>query len=205
MIKYILILAAILLLASCGKNYGDASDTTDASDSTQVDSNALVSDVNWGDGEEAIYEDAVEESPKKSSRTHSSSSSTSGHRSGGGGGTADTDADVVKYKSYTRAGDNPRDFASAIIYPAIRMVYSDNFAKPKATVLNSNQDGGRHTIDLAITWKDHWTPKYKIEGTLEVNNDGSDAKFTITNKNTAAEVLELTEDNFQSKITLPAL
>lgn len=197
MIKFLLILSTILWLASCGKKYSTPSVSADATDSTQVDSNTLVSDINWGEEEEIIYE---EEKPQKSHRSHSSSSS-----SGGGGGAADTDADVIKYQNYMREGDNPSDFATALIYPAIRMVYSDHFAKPKATVLNSNQDGDRHSIDLAITWKDHWTPKYKIEGTLEVNTDGSDAKFTITNKNTAAEVLELTEDNFQSEITLPSL
>jgi|VirMetMinimDraft_7_1064189.scaffolds.fasta_scaffold101669_1 hypothetical protein len=203
MIKYLLILLTILLFASCNNNANNSSDTTDASDSTQVDSNTLVSDVNWGDGdgEEIIYDDPE---PQKSSHS-SSHSSSSGHRSGGGGGAADTDVDVVKYQSYERAGDSPRDFATALIYPAIRMVYSDNFAKPKVNVLSANKDGDRHTIDLAITWKDHWTPKYKIEGTLEVNSDGSDAKFTITNKNTEAEVLELTEDNFQSEITIPSL
>jgi hypothetical protein len=198
MIKYLLILSTILLFASCGGSSNSSSHTTETSDSTQVDSNALVSDVNWGEEEEIIYDDPE---PVKSSR-----SSSSEHRSsGGGGGSADTDVDVLKYESYQRDGDNPRDFATALIYPAIRMVYSDNFAKPKAKVLNSNQDGDRHTIDLAITWKDHWTPKYKIEGTLEVNSDGSDAKFTITSKNKEAEVLELTEDNFQSEITLPSL
>lgn len=199
MIKYLLILSTLLLFASCGKSHSDSSDTTAVTDSTQVDSNALISDVNWSDGEEVFYDEAEEE-PKKSHRSHSTSSS-----SGGGGGAADTDADVIKYQNYSREGNKPRDFATALIYPAIRMVYSDNFAKPKATILNSNQDGDRHTIDLAITWKDHWTPKYKIKGTLEVNSDGSNAKFTITEKNTEAEVLELTEDSFQSEITLPSL
>lgn len=202
MIRYLLILSTILLFASCGKNNGNSSDTTDATDSTQIDSNALVSDVNWSDGDEIIYDDPIEEKPKKSRSSSSSSSSSS---SGGGGGAADTDVDVIKYQNYSREGDNPRDFATALIYPAIRMVYSDNFAKPKATILNSNQEGDRHTIDLAIIWKDHWTPKYKIKGTLEVNSDGSDAKFIITEKNTAAEVLELTEDDFQSEITIPSL
>jgi hypothetical protein len=199
MIKYLLILSTILLFASCGNKHNDSSETTDASDSTQVDSNTMVSDVNWSDGEEIIYDDPIEEEPRKSRSTGSSSSS------GGGGGAADTDVDVIKYQNYSREGENPRDFATALIYPAIRMVYSDNFAKPKATILNSNKDGDRHTIDLAITWKDHWTPKYKIKGTLEVNSDGSDAKFKITEKNTAVEVLELTEDDFQSEITIPSL
>lgn len=202
MIKYLLILSTVLLFVSCGGSSNESSDATDATDSTLVDSNSLVSDVNWSDGDEIFYDEG--DVPVESTSSHSSSSSSE-HRSGGGGGAADTDADVVKYQNYSREGDTPRDFATALIYPAIRMVYSDNFAKPKATILNSNQEGDRHTIDLAITWKDHWTPKYKITGTLEVNSDGSDAKFIITEKNTEAEVLELTEDDFQSEITLPSL
>jgi len=207
MTKYLLILSTILLFASCGTGHSDSSETTDAADSTQVDSNALVSDVNWSDGEEEIYYGDDEEELEENyySDNAASSSSSSSGRSGGGGGAADTDADVIKYQNYSRDGDNPRDFATAIIYPAIRMVYSDNFAKPKATVLSSNLEGDRHTIDLSITWKDHWTPKYKITGTLEVNSDGSDAKFIITEKNTEVEVLELTEDYFQSEITIPSL
>jgi len=77
MIKYLLILSTILLLASCEKNHSESSDTTDATDSTQVDSNALISDVNWNDGDDIFYEE--EEEPKKSHRS-------SKHRSGGGGG-----------------------------------------------------------------------------------------------------------------------
>lgn len=202
MIKYLLILSTVLLFVISCESSSDSSDTVDATDSTQVDSNALVSDINWSDGDEIFY--AEGEVPIESSSQ--STSSNSQHRSGGGGGgAADTDADVVKYQNYSRKGNTPRDFATALIYPAIRMVYSDNFAKPKTTILNSNQEGDRHTINLAITWKDHWTPKYKITGTLEVNSDGSDAKFTITEKNTEAEVLELTEDTFESEITLPSL
>lgn len=195
MTKYILMISCALFLWSCfGKSNSTAEN--DLVDSTATEVDTLVSDVNWGD-EEDYYEEEVEETPKKRR--------SSGHSSGGGGAAADSDADVIKYQNYQRMGDTPNDFAKALIYPAIRMVYSDNFAKPKASVVNSTQDGDRYTIDLVITWKDHWVPTYEISGTLEVNSDGSDAKFAITDKNVEAEVLELTEDNFESTISIPSL
>lgn len=192
MTRYLLILSIALGIGSCGKNQKNS--TTSSVDSTQTEIDTLVSDVNWGD--EEYYEEEVEETPSKP--RHSSSG---GHRQQA----ADDDADVQKYQNYSRNGDRPSDFAQALIYPAIRMVYSDNFAQPKATVLNSTQDGDRHTIDVKITWKDRWTPKYEIKGTLMVNQDGSDAVFVISDKNMEAETLELTEDNFQSEIRLPSL
>lgn len=192
MTKYLLILLATIFMGSCGK--GSSTETTAAVDSTETDIDTLVSDVNWGD--QVVYEEE-EEKPRKK-RRHSGSS-------GGGGGAADNDADVLKYQHYNRNGDSPNDFAKAVIYPAIRMVYSDNFAKPNVSVINATQDGDRHTIDVRITWKDHWVAKYEIKGTLEVNSDGSNGNFSITDKNVEAEVLELTEDNFKSEISLPSL
>ena len=214
MIHYTLLLLVAILLASCGDDPRYAENTSDK-DSTTVTIDTLVSDVNWDDdlGEEEIY-NYEEESNKRSysssttSNTNSSSSSSSSSRSSRGraaGGAADNDVDVVKYQNYERAGDSPKDFAKALIYPAIRMVYSDNFAQPKVKVSNATQEGDRHTMNVSITWKDHWVPKYRIDGTLMVNTDGSDANFVITDKNVDAEVLELTEDNFQSELILPAL
>lgn len=190
-------------MASCGDDPRYAGDTSSDSNDETVDT--LVSDVNWDDDledEDYSYEDEADTYEDNSSSSSSSSSRSSG---GAAGGAADDDADVIKYQSYERTGDSPKDFATALIYPAIRMVYSDNFAKPKVTINNSTQEGDRHTIDLTITWKDHWVPKYQIDGTLMVNTDGSDANFVITDKNVDAEVLELTEDNFESEITLPSL
>jgi hypothetical protein len=192
MTKYFLIILAATFIYSCGK--GGAVYAEKDGDSTAADVDTLVSDVNWGE------EDELEEEPIIYDKSSSG-------RSGGGaaGGAADSDADVIKYQNWQRDGDSPKDFANAIIYPAIRMVYSDNFAQPKASVLNSTQDGDRHTIEVKISWKDHWTPKYTISGVLEVNSDGSAAKFTITDKNVNAEALELTEDNFKKEIVIPSI
>jgi hypothetical protein len=203
MMRFTFLILIVLSLASC---YGSSETESQAAanDSTATEIDTLVSDVNWDDefGDEEYTYDYEEES---SSSSRSSSSGYSSHSGGAAGGTADDDADVIKYQNYERSGDSPKDFATALIYPAIRMVYSDNFANPRVTVNNATQDGDRHNIDLTITWKDHWVPKYRIDGTLMVNSDGSDANFVITDKNVDAEVLELTEDNFETEITLPAL
>lgn len=199
----ILLLLAALLLASCGEDPRYA-DTTSDQDSTETAIDTLISDVSW---EEDLGEEEYEKSSSSSSSSSSNSSSSEYSSSSGGaaGGAADNNTDVVKYQNYKREGDNPSDFATALIYPAIRMVYSDNFAQPRAKVINTTKEGNKHTIELSITWKDHWVPKYRIDGTLMVNADGSDAQFVITDKNVDAEALELTEDKFQSELTLPAL
>ena len=185
-------------MASCGDDPKYASDST-SNDSNEEAVDTLVSDVNWDDDLEDESDNYAED------YSSSSSSSSSGSSGRAAAGATDNDADVIKYQSYERIGNSPKDFATALIYPAIRMVYSDNFAKPKVTVNNSTQESDRHTIDLTITWKDHWVPKYQIDGTLMVNTDGSDANFVITDKNVDAEALELTEDNFESEINLPSL
>lgn len=201
----ILLLLLALLLANCGEDPRYV-DTTSDQDSTDTAIDTLVSDVSW---EEDLGEEdySYEESSSSSSSYRSSSSSSEYSSSSGGaaGGAADNDADVVKYQNYEREGNSPSDFATALIYPAIRMVYSDNFAKPRAKVTNATKEGDRHSIEVSITWKDHWVPKYRIDGTLMVNADGSDAKFVITDKNVDAEALELTEDDFKSELLLPAL
>ncbi|MGH1334764.1 MAG: hypothetical protein ACRBFS_01455 [Aureispira sp.] len=212
MMPYTFLLLVAILLASCGDDPRYAA-TTPANDSTTVAIDTLVSDVSWDDDlDEENYQANQEESSSRSynsssssSRRSSSSSSSSSSNGRAAGGAADNDLDVVKYQNYERIGTSPKDFATALIYPAIRMVYSDNFAKPKVKVSNATQEGDRHTMDVSITWKDHWVSKYRIDGTLMVNADGSDVNFVITDKNVEAEVLELTEDSFQSTLTLPAL
>lgn len=211
MMHYILLLLTVLLLASCGDDPRYSGGSAKIVDSTATAIDTLVSDVNWEDDLEEDYnyeEESNNRSYSSSSSSSSSSSYSSTSRSSGGraaGGAADNNADVVKYQNYERAGDSPKELATALIYPAIRMVYSDNFAKPKVSVKQATQEGDRHNIDLSITWKDHWVSKFRIDGTLMVNTDGSDAKFVITDKNVNAEVLELTEDNFQSELSLPSL
>lgn len=202
MIYYILLLLVATTLASCGEDPRYTNTNTDR-DSTNIAIDTLVSDVSWSDDldEDKEYKKEAKNHSYSSSSNHSRPSKKRTIRSS----TADNNADVIKYQNYERTSATPREFATAIVYPAIRMVYSDNFAKPKVNVTNATQEGERHTIDLFITWKDHWVPNYRIDGTLMVNTDGSDAKFIITDKNMEAEVLELTEDNFKSEITLSTL
>lgn len=197
MTKYLFIILLTIFIGSCGGKKHD--DSAEFVDSTATNVDTLTSDVNWGTDE------VKKEKKHHSNHSSSSSNNDSGHRSGGGGGAAENDADVIKFQNYQRNGDSPSDFATAAIFPAIRMVYSDYFAKPKATVINSTQEGDVHTIEMKITWKDHWTPEYKISGTLKVNSDGSNANFTITDKNKAVEMLEFTEENYKSEASLPTL
>ena len=187
--KLFIILALSLFLFNCNNSKHEVAEEKEE---VKEEIDTLVSDVNWSEEDEY-----VEEKPARES--HSSG------RGGGGGGAADNEEDVLKYQNYQRNGDSPSDFAKAVIYPAIRMVYSDNFAKPKARVQNSEMNGDRHSIEMTITWKDHWVPKFEISGTLEVNSDGSDAKFTITGKNDYAESLEFTEDNFKTQLNIASL
>lgn len=179
-------------------------------DSTDVAIDTLVSDIDWGDEEDSdeSYSSNAEEdynfddnASSSSSSNYSSSSSESSRPSG----PADDNSDVLKYQDYSRSDNSKQELVNALIFPAIRMVYSDNFAKPKAKVLSADKAGERHTMEVEITWKDRWTPKYEIKGILEVNEDGSDAVFKITDKNVAAEVLELTEDSFKSELQVANL
>lgn len=201
MAKYLFIFLVAILIGSCGGKKHET-DTSEA-DSTSTNVDTLTSDVNWGD-DDTNKEEKKHHHHSSHSSSNDDDNSSSG-RSGGGGGASDNDADVLKYQNYQRNGDSPSDFANAAIFPAIRMVYGDYFAKPKATVLNSTKDGEVHTIDLKITWKDHWVPEYKISGTLTVNSDGSNAKFIITDKNKAVEMLEFTSDDYKTEATLPTL
>lgn len=181
----------VFFVAGC-KNSRYDNNKDKSTDSTSVSVDTMISDVNWTE--------EVEEARISTPKPKVSYSS-----SGGGGGAADNDADVQKYRSYERDGDSPEDFAKALIYPAIRMVYSDNFAQPKARVLQSDIEGERYSIKVAISWKDHWVPNFEMEGSLEINKDGSNATFTITDKNEFVESLEFTEDSFKNQIKLPNL
>ena len=163
----------------------------------------LVSDHFLDDGEYQEEPEIIEE--PEPIRTTPARKYTSSGGGGNGGGGSDSEVFVQKYQNFERGGSHPDDFAEAMIYPAIRMVYSDNFLNPKARVLNSTMEGDNHVIELAISWKDHWTPKYEIQGTLTVAEDGSNPKFVISKKNMEAEVLELTEDDFKNELTLDAL
>lgn len=189
--RYLLLLLSISLIAC--KNKPEQAQNNSSQDSTELIIDTLVSDVNWT---EEIYED---EKPK------SNSNSTTKNSSGARGGAADNELDVEKYRNLERNGDKAEDFAKALIYPAIRMVYSDNFAQPKAKVVKVESENGRQKITVALEWKDHWVPNFEMQGILEVNQDGSDAVFTITTMNTFVEALEFTEDNFKTVLKMPTL
>lgn len=192
----ILFISSVLFLWGCSNKDKPSEDNT-------IDT--LVSDHFLDDSEyDPTAEDPipeVEEDPYIPPPSNNRTTTTTTSRGNGGGG-SDSEADVVKYQNYERIGSNPDDFATAMIFPAIRMVYSDNFIAPKARVLNSTKQDGNYIIELAITWKDHWVPKYEIKGTLTVAEDGNNPSFVITEKNIEAEALEVTKDDFKTELTL---
>lgn len=199
--RFCILLLVVLVWIGCDTDHYSHGDNN-APDSTATGIDTLVSDVSWDEDfseEEAPYD---ENEPTVETPSYDNADAARRHNSGG---VADNDEDVIKYQNYQRSGDSPQELANALIYPAIRMVYSDNFARPRAQILNHSKDGGRHSMDVQITWKDRWVSKYQIKGTLTVNTDGSNANFVITDKNTEAEVLELTEDKVQNELQVPAL
>lgn len=202
MIKMItlLLLLSLVSLVSCSKK-------EKPSEKGSIDT--LVSDHFLDDGEytpdEEVYVEETYTPPKPARKNSNSSSNGTSSRNTNRGGGIDSDATVLKYQNYKRVGSNPDDFATAMIYPAIRMVYSDNFLSPKARVLQSNRQDGKYIIDMAITWRDNWVAKYEIKGQLTVGEDGSSPSFVIKEKNLAAEALEITEQNFKSTVSLTAI
>lgn len=188
----LLILMSAYLLAC--QNKANQEQTTSLKDSSVVIKN-LTSDVNWEEEKETKL------AKQATNKTKTTTNPTSGAR----GGAADNDLDVQKYRNFRRSGNKAADFAQAIIYPAIRMVYSDNFAQPKANVLSSTKKNDRLSVEISIQWKDHWVPSFEMKGLLEVNIDGSNAVFTISSKNTYVESLEFTEDSFKNSLTIKAL
>ena len=192
----VILISFMLFLWSCSNQ----EKPTEIDNIDTLVSDHFLDDSDYDPTEEdpVIVEEDTYSPPERNVTTPKRSSSNSQGRSSG----IDSDADVLKYQNYERIGSNPDDFATAMIYPAIRMVYSDNFTNPKARVLSSTLENGTNIIDMAITWKDRWVPKYEIKGQLTVDEDGNNPAFIITEKNIEAEALEVTEDDFRTEIKL---
>lgn len=187
-----ILLFCLLTLLSCNSNKNSSSEaeTTNSSDTDTVAiSEEFISEDT--DENEYVYEEEEEINPPS-------------HRSSGGGhyGTGE-DYDISKYENYERTGNQPKDFAQAMILPIIRMVYEENFKNAQAKVLNSELQEGRYSIDLVIKWSDRWVDApYEVEGILEVNEDGTEAEYIVTKKNAEAEALEFTNENFKNDLTI---
>ncbi len=106
---------------------------------------------------------------------------------------------VSDIEFYQRSDNSPDEFAKSVLFQAIRMVYTDEFHSPKAKVVSAIENAGRYTINIKVSWGDRWvsTP-YVMDGILEVNTDGSDANFKITNTNTQVEALEFTNEGYRT-------
>lgn len=154
-----------------------------------------------------------EEKPKKKSRKKKGSRSKgstadndnfrttppnrySSSRSGGGG-------EEVLRQDAARKGDSPQDFAKAVQYRIVRMVYPDPCKILKTAVVSSSSEGEVWQIEVEITWSDKWVRSpYRLTGVLTVNKDGSNARFAVKTKNAEAEALEITYEQFKSTLDL---
>jgi hypothetical protein len=129
----VILISFMLFLWSCSNQ----EKPTEIDNIDTLVSDHFLDDSDYDPTEEdpVIVEEDTYSPPERNVTTPKRSSSNSQGRSSG----IDSDADVLKYQNYERIGSNPDDFATAMIYPAIRMVYSDNFTNPKARVLSSRE------------------------------------------------------------------
>ena len=98
---------------------------------------------------------------------------------------------------------NTKVLANKLKKHIIAMVYPDTYQNSQIKILQENTNGAQLELLLSVTWKDQWVNKpYVVEGKLQVNEDGSNAHFVIMHKNTEAEALEITYENFKTEIRL---
>lgn len=183
-----------LCLSSCGGDEpAKTDDNTIVQDSTAIeDTSSYVSDN--------FYEDPEPTEEDNSSSSYSSGSSDYSYS--GGGGTAGPSKSYLKYESYERSGTSPRDYGEAMVWHVIQMVYAEEFKSARSKVLSSDLVEGVYTIELQVTWSDRWVSNYKVKGTLTVNEDGTNPKFEITERNENAESLEFTHEDTKLNIEL---
>lgn len=106
-----------------------------------------------------------------------------------------------KYNSY-----NSDKLANNIKKHIIAMVYPEKYQSSSIQILQENFKDNKVQLNIAVTWKDQWVSKpYRVEGLLEVEKDGTNAYFKIIKKNSQAEALEITYDDFKNELYLSKL
>jgi hypothetical protein len=153
---------------------------------------------------EVVDTPVVEEEPKKPKRSRRSKGGNSNYsggskRSGGGG----KSADQLK-TDQPRNGDSAIDFARAVQWRVIGMLYKEPCQIVSVKVLDEKvNEEGLKEIRVEIQWKDKWIRKpYLLEGRLTVASDGSGAVFKILSKNLEAEALEVGLEEFKETLDL---
>lgn len=203
---FILLLFAFFL-GSCG-------DDSTNHNNHEEDKEPLVSEFFLEDDDETIDEDIIFTSEEDydytedndyddySSSSSSYSSSSSSSRRSGGGALGNPEV-MAKYREYIREDDNAKAFADAMVWPIIEMTYEDEeFKTAKSKVLDSSLENGLHVIDMVVTWSNKWVSKFEVTGKLTVNEDGSNARFEILEKNIEAESLESSSGNYDMVLEL---
>lgn len=192
---------ALLISLSCLTTTGCRKKEAQKADTTNTDS-GYVSDHFLNNTTSETPQPEPE--PEPSHRHHRSSSGGGGHSRSSSPSTAGQ-VWSSKYQNYQRSGSSARDFAEAMVWHVIRMTYAEDFKAAKSRVLDSKTEDGTHTIEMEVVWSDEWVKNYTVRGTLTVKEDGSNARFTINERNPEAEALEFTHDNYQSSVSLEAI
>ena len=204
-IYYLLpLLSSLLFLSSCGEDSVNHNNN-------EENEEPLVSEFFLEDGDETEDQDVVFASEEDYSYTEdnsyddyssSYSSSSSSSRRSGGGALGNPEV-MAKYREYIREDDNAKAFADAMVWPIIEMTYEDEeFRTAKSKVLDSSLENGVHVIDMVVTWSNKWVSKFEVTGKLTVNDDGSNARFEILEKNIEAESLESSSGNYDMVLEL---
>lgn len=162
-----------------------------------TDTTVLVSDDFDTPEDTTTYIPVIEE-PKKPRRRGSSSSNNYSNSS------PRRSVDTEQQTDKPRTGDEPMDFARAVQWRLIAMLYTDPCRLVALKVLNSKEnEAGQLEIQIDLSWQDKWVRQpYQITGLLTVGRDGSNAVFKLLSANPEAEALQVGVDNFKETLDL---
>ena len=182
--------------------------TTNSSCSTPppppADTTVLVSDDFDTPIDTTTYVPVVEEPKmrrrKGSGGSNSGSNSSSDYNNPSPRRSVDTEMQTDK----PRTGDAPIDFARAVQWRIIAMLYTDPCRLVGLNVLDSKEnEAGQLEIQIDLRWQDKWVRQpYQITGLLTVGRDGSNAVFKLLTANPEAEALQVGVDNFKETLDL---
>lgn len=188
---------ALLLLTLATTNSSCSTPPPPAADTT-----VLVSDDFDTPEDTTTYIPVVEE-PKKRRRKGSSGTNSNGG-SNYNNPSPRRSVDTAIQTDKPRTGDAPIDFARAVQWRIIAMLYTDPCRLVGLKVLDSKENGaGQLEIQIDLRWQDKWVRQpYQITGLLTVGRDGSNAVFKLLSTNAEAEALQVGVDNFKETLDL---
>jgi hypothetical protein len=189
---------ALLLLAVATTNTGCSAPPPPA-----VDTTVLVSEDFDTPVDTTTYIPIIEE-PKKRRRKGSGNNSGNNSNSSGNNPSPRRSVDTQIQTDKPRTGETPIDFARAVQWRLIAMLYTDPCRLVALKVLDSKEnEAGQLEIQIDLSWQDKWVRKpYQITGVLTVGKDGSKAVFKLLSANPEAEALQVGIDNFRETLDL---